>query len=242
MTSGYFRFFRFRRSGFTFRMIITLFVMFTFLPPSFNQDAGNKLFAGSDIPLFYSAGIEFPVAKKLSFSTRAGYLTKPYDKIILDILKALGTKEALTNTIGEAFSYGINAQATAQWYMQQWHFGIWFSFVNLTATEAPADAIENYYGIILPGRLLTPGISFRLSSNLYNGGLVVGRDFSIPSLPLQVRVELSAGKSFSSTSTLSNETLGKLDTASTLIQKELGEEYRKYGYLPSLNIYLVKTF
>lgn len=198
----------------------------------------TQLQVGTQIPLNYSIGVEQQVSRKFSVNFQAGILTSPYDQIILEVLKKFGTSEALTNTIGDAFSIGYMLQPTFKFNFGKNYFGLDYSFYSLIANDVPVDAIENYYSVTLPKRQINRTNNFTLTSNLHNLGILYGRLFQFRNPHLHLKLEFSIAKTFSSSSTLTAE-YGDVSHISPKIDDELNQYYIDYGYLPSLNVFLV---
>lgn len=197
----------------------------------------TSIFIGTQVPLVYSAGFEMESGFGLAFNAQAGILTKPYDQAILEMLKKLGTDEALTNTIGHAFNYGFVLQPALKYHFKSWYTGIHYSYFSLVASDAPADLIQNYYGISIP--ILFRNNTFRLNSELMNAGALIGREFHLKNPIWQINLELSLGKTFWSSSKLTSDS-GELPRLSAAVDEKLNEYYLDYGYLPSLNVFIVR--
>ena len=68
----------------------------------------SRLYMGTQVPLSYSVGFENQPADDLSLNGHAGMLTTPYDKAIVELLKAPGSDEALANTIEDELDIGYH--------------------------------------------------------------------------------------------------------------------------------------
>lgn len=206
----------------------------------FSQRAHLQI--GTQIPLNYSVGFEYQIiSNRLAGNMQVGILTSPYDAAILEILKAFGTDEALTNTIGNAFSTGIIAQPSVKYCWKKNYIGLNYSYYGLKALEAPVEAIETYYDTDIPERN-TNKKEFTLKSNLSNAGLFYGRKFTFKEYPkLGLNLELALQKTFSSNSKLEGFSRREPERLNTLISDELNTVYLAYGYLPSVNIFFVYT-
>lgn len=199
----------------------------------------NEVMAGTYIPLYNSICYQQKVAKNFSLTGNIGLLTKPYDKLILDVLKAFDTDELLVNTIGEAFSYGLNIQPSLKYHVRKSYFAILYSYLVLVANDNPSDILSDYYGIYLPNRRT---VSMTLKSGLHNAGLCYGRKFKFQNPNLSLNLEFSVLKTFASSSKLKTETMVDLMLLSNAVDNELNSYYVKYGILPSINVFLVYTF
>lgn len=200
--------------------------------------------AGVNVPFQYAAGIEYTLSKKFSIGFNAGIVTKPFDKIILEIMNSLGTSTSVTNTIGESFSFGYTLQPTLYWHFyRKYYAAIYGQYGYLQANNAPQDAIEAYYGVSLSQypirRNTTQQADIIFSSSIYNAGLLVGRRFNFKKggSRFHLRTELAFTKIFGSYSTLSSGTRD-LSKLSTEADAEMKDYYWQYGYLPTVNIYI----
>lgn len=195
----------------------------------------QRIWAGTNIPLFYTLGYQQSIGERFSANAQFGLLTTPYDKAVLEILEAFDTDEALTNTIGEAFTIGVNVQPTFRWYFRKSYLGLAYSYLSLRADECPADAIENYYGISIPALYSR---EYTLQSELHSAGLLYGRVFTLKNPRCAIHLELSALKTFASKSEFKDD--GILPALlNEPVDKELNETYVKYGMLPSINVFFV---
>lgn len=211
---------------------------FLFLVFLFAQTFAQKtqLQIGTQIPLNYAFGIEHSFAEdKFSANLQVGYLTKPYDIAILEILKLLGTEEAIVNTIGDAAMYGVVFQPTFKYHFRTFYTGLTYSLYTLKAKEVPSEAIENYYGTSIPNRR---DRILNLQSNIHNIGLLIGKQFPFgENRNSGLKVEFSIQKSFTSSSKLYANGNNDFTRLNTQISDELNQYYVDYGYLPSINVF-----
>ena len=215
--------------------------MFLFSAVSFfSYSQQTHLQIGTQIPLNYSAGLEIFAGKNLSANMQVGYLTKPYDEVILELLKKLGTEEAIVYTIGEANPQGIAFQPTLKFHINSFYTGLTYSYYKLEAKDVPSETIEYYYGINIPGRNVK---SFNLESNLHNIGIIFGKEISFGKNEKSgLKLELSVQKAISSSSHISASDNTDLSMLNTLVSEELNEYYVNYGYLPTINIFYFYNF
>ncbi|MBT29999.1 MAG: hypothetical protein CMO01_10105 [Thalassobius sp.] len=204
----------------------------------YSQKAQIQL--GTQVPLNYAAGLEFFANKNLSLNMQVGYLTKPYDEVILEILKKLGTEEAIVYTIGNSNPHGIILQPTLKFHLGTIYAGLTYSYYNLKANDVPSDAIEYYYDVNIPNRY---DRILNLESNLHNAGLLIGKEITFGQNDKSgLKFELSVQKTFASSSNLyANESID-LSRLNTLVTEELNHYYVDYGYLPSFNIFYFYNF
>lgn len=198
---------------------------------------------GTQIPLNYSVGVNhFLVPDKLSGQFQFGFLTKPYDAAILELMEYFGTDESIVNTIGEAFSFGMVFQPAFRYHWKKSYAGVAYSYYALSAKDAPFDAIQNYYGIYFPN-ISSSRSEITLHSDLHNAGIMYGRKFIFKNVPnIQVNFELSIQKTFTSGNNLVFSKFPNPERLNQLVDDELDHYYLTYGYLPSVNVFLVYKF
>ncbi len=195
--------------------------------------------AGAQVPLFYSLGLEYEIKNGIALNTQAGLLTQPFDASILNVLEIFGTEDAVIGVIGEAFSYGYIFQPSLKYHYKNYYGGVTYSFFLLKANQIPVNALEKYYGINVPEAWHSHGL--RLASDLHNVGIVAGREFYLHDSGFKIMVEISIAKTVWSESVLSSSSV-ELGMMSDMVDTGLYDYYLKYGYLPSVNIFLAKTF
>lgn len=202
---------------------------------------GQYVQAGTQIPLNYTLGGGWDFSKRISAEMRTGILTFPFDRAILAMLQGFGTDAAITNTIGNAFDFGVALQPSLDFHLGKYHLGAEYAYHFLRAKDPPAALIESYYGVTLPRRLGSRENTFVLVSHLHAAGIRLGRVFDLSQPGWELKVELAVSKVFASSSVLSGD-FGDMQRASALIDAELNRYYIDYGYLPSLNVFLVRRF
>lgn len=199
----------------------------------------DQIYIGTNIPLYYTAGYSHLFNNNLSLNTQFSLLTKPYDKIILDVLEIFDTDELLLNTIGEAFNFGYNIQPEFNYHFGKNYLGVSYSYLKLKAEDHPSDIISNYLNIYIPTRR---NVDLTVQSTLHNAGLLYGHCFDMKNPQLSLNLEFSVQKTFASKTNLKTETIADLIALSSAVDKELNEYYVKYGVLPSINIFFTYTF
>jgi hypothetical protein len=222
-------------------MLKTSLIILSFIfACNFLQAQKSSLNLGTKVPLNYTLGFEQQLYPDLSLNIQAGILTKPYDQAIVEIMKTLGAEKALANTIGEAFTIGYNIQPSVKYYFGNYYLGLSYAYYSLWAKDVSRESIEDYYGVPLPFRPLNPN-TFNMNSRLHNAGMYFGRSFSLDSPNWSLDLELGVHKTISSYNEL-HANYGELTTINNLIDEELDEVYKQYGYLASLNIFIVYSF
>lgn len=204
------------------------------------QAQKSNVIMGTKVPLNYTLGFGQQVYSGLSLNIHAGILTKPYDQAIVEIMKTLGADKALANTIGEAFTIGYNIQPSVKYSLGKYYIGLSYAYYSLWANDVSRESIEDYYGVSLPFRPLRTN-TFDMNSRLHNTGVYFGRSFNLDSPEWSLDLELGIHKTFSSANKLHAD-YGELTTVNNLIDNELDEVYKQYGYLASLNVFIVYSF
>ena len=200
-----------------------------------------ELQAGFRIPVTHSLGVEYKITNWLSTSFHTNILTSPYKETILNILKAFDTDEILVNTIGEAFSYGMELQPQVKFWYRKIYLSVYYSYFKLVANDSPADVIETFYQFDIPDLLVHSDRMIRVEAKLNNLGLAFGRTFTTKIKNLRIRAEISSSKCYSSLTRLYGKD-GLFPLLSEDVDNKLNPYLVKYGYIPSVNIYLTYSF
>jgi len=200
----------------------------------------NQVFLGVNIPTFYTIGYQHSLNRHFSLNGQVGLLTDPFDEILVNVFESFDADEVLLNTVGEAFSYGLNFQPMLKWHIHKMYLGLTYSYLNLVAKDRPSDVLENYYGITVPSRRSSSELT--LISNLHNAGISFGRSFYFKDPSFSIVVELSVLKTFASSSKIKDKYGDEFSSLSILVDEELSQYYLDYGFVPNISIYLVYTF
>ena len=215
-------------------------VLFLFAIFWFTQiNAGKLQFeAGFRIPVTHSAGVEYWFNKWLSVSFHGNILTNPYKKAFIDILEINDKNKVLANTIGEAFSFGLELQPAVKYWYKNYYFSLYYSNFSLLAKDSPLNVIKNYYQVNIPDILYFTGSDISLNTTLNNIGISFGRLFNTKIPHLIIKTGLSLSKCFESHSKMDGMSL-----LTSILNHEIDRELSPYlvrsGYIPSINIYFV---
>lgn len=198
--------------------------------------------SGLQFPVQYFTGIEYKPVDFLSFNVHAGIITDPHDEVILTILESLGTDDEYIRMINGAFEFGFVFDAGARFQFGKYYAGTYLQNIRLTGADAPGDVIQNYYGVDFsnyPSRTTSDGANeLKLSSNLSQLGIVLGRRINLPVKKLSLAAEFSISMNIDSNSRLSSSTQD-LKNLSQLIDQELKIVYQDYAYIPAIALLLV---
>ncbi|MFT3740375.1 MAG: hypothetical protein QM786_16635 [Breznakibacter sp.] len=200
----------------------------------------HGIMLGTDVPLYYSAGYEYRAAEHWFFGGKAGVLDFPFDVVLLEFMKSFDADDMLVNTIGDAFSYGVQMKPYVKRMFKCFYIGGAYSYLALVAKECPSEAIENYYGITIDDRRRS--VPLTLTSTLHNIGVFTGYEVDLGNPSWALQLELSVLKTFASQSRIRRTSGDGLPRLSAAIDDELGSFFAKKGYLPSLNVTLCRKF
>ncbi|MCK4923190.1 MAG: hypothetical protein KAS71_19215 [Bacteroidales bacterium] len=217
------------------RLICILFV-FVSISAKAQNEKNLLIELGTEIPLNYSIGLVSNFSEHLQFSFRTGVLTKPYDLLILEIIELTGTKESLVNTIRDAFTYGLTAKGGINYTFPEFYTGIYYSYGQIHATDVPVDILNNYFEFNLPPNFFDP-IEYTLESTLHNIGIMIGKTFPL-SENISLATEFSMIKAIKTKNSISCIYDDEMILASNIIHDKLDPLYKKFAYLPSINVFV----
>lgn len=224
------------------------FLMFAFLYPLQAQNTHN-LFIGTQFPVQWTAGYEYNFDQNLSVRGQFGLLTPPYDKFIIRSMEAFGFNKKYSRALDESFESGIVGTLTPQFRFGNNYIMLQGQYASLRGSITLERALELYLDTQLPDLSGIPFLSAlepRLTtrSNLFITGIGYGRRFPIPDSRFSVHTEVTFSKIIGSSNQFRSN-LGTLDNLSLVqnsyqrMDNQLKESYRRYGYVPSLGVYLV---
>jgi hypothetical protein len=209
--------------------------------------AQHAIKVGTQIPIQYALQYDYQFHPKWSANIQAGVLTKPYDRVILDLLKSFGVSQELVNVLTNAFNFGTIAQAGVNYHFKKNYIGITGSWIHLQAADAPISAVENAFNVSIasypqrPQQSVRTPVTLTLASDLFNAGILYGRRFTFKNPTIELHTEFGFAKVLGSSSYIDSPQKS-LDVLSILVDNELKNEYLDYGYLPSINIFFVYKF
>ena len=227
------------------KIIILAFLILPLLGNAQKQ----SIFLGTDIPIQYTLGynLEF---EKVSTQMQFGMLTKPYDDAILNIIEGFGANPDIIDIVRKAFEKGFVFTLKQNYNInRKMYAGIYGQYLSLHAAETPLNIIENYSSDInltplwtlaplsLVGNYGNEFTEIRLESNLLQLGLLFGYRFELNS-KFEIKTEFSISKHVFSTNNFSSETPYPAELY-TLLDDDISTTYKKYAYIPSINIYFV---
>ncbi|NOS91324.1 MAG: hypothetical protein HOP30_05345 [Cyclobacteriaceae bacterium] len=219
-----------------------LFILFMNVVASLHAQHSVKI--GTQIPLQYAVQYDYQWNKHWSANAQVGVLTKPYDQVILDVLKAFGVEQSIVNVLTNAFNFGVISQVGTNYHFGKNYVGVTGSWIHLQAADTPISAIQTAFNVnvgsypVRPRQNAQSPIAITLSSDLYNAGILYGRRFTFKNPKIEIHTEFSFSKTLASSSYVESPQRS-LENLSELIDTELKSDYSSYGYLPSINVFFV---
>jgi hypothetical protein len=229
-------------------LLVILALATCLLSPVWAQNRHNLLI-GTQFPVQWTAGYEYNVNETYSLRGQFGLLTPPYDKFIIKSMEAFGFNRKYSRALDESFEMGIVATLVPQYRFGNNYIMVQGQYASLSGSITLQRAVELYLDTPLPdlsGIPFLPILAPRLTtrSNLFLAGLGYGRRFPIPDTRFSVHTEVAFSKIFGSGNQFQSN-LGTLDNLSLVqnyyqqMNNRLKDSYRRYGYVPSLSVYLV---
>lgn len=204
----------------------------------------NSLKIAAEVPVQFDLGYEGKISKHFSMGVSAGLLTQPNSAIIINVLRELGTDEEITLMIEDAFKFGIVGELDINYNFKRNYVGCFVQVIGLHAGETPTSLIEDYFGTSVSsypakkGKAQSVEKYLKLSSTLYQGGILYGRRFPFEDSRFEIDAEFGISANIGSKSTLSSD-IRDLSTLSTAVDAELSGYYSSYAFVPSLSVALV---
>ena len=209
--------------------------------------AAHTLFAGVQAPLNYVASYRLQLNRRVSVQMQGGLIAPPFDRFTLKTLEAFGLDPTLSRAIdrsfrrGSSLGVGVNVHTNSSWYA-----GVFAQYIRLAAGPiSPADGLGIYFKRDFSGfgLLNAPTFVFNLQSNLWVGGLRVGRSIWFVDSPLGLNLEASLGKIVATRNTFSSnrsliDGLGVTQRLYNDLDNEIDAKLRRNGFLPTLNVLL----
>ncbi|OGX90975.1 hypothetical protein BEN49_05705 [Hymenobacter coccineus] len=216
-------------------------------PPSEPFALRHTFFAGVQLPLSYTAGYQAQFSRRFSARVQGGLIVPPFDRYTIKTLEGFGLDHQLGDAIDRSFqrgtllSVGVNVHANSPWYA-----GLLGQYVHLTAGPiTPADGLGLYFkrDFSAFGLLASPALVFEMQSNLWLGGLRIGRAFLFTNSHFGLNLEAGLGKIFATRNTFASnrslvDALGVTQQLYSDLDHEVDSSLRKNGYLPTLDVLL----
>jgi len=151
----------------------------------------------------------------------------------------------MSDLIERSLDHGLMLTLGGNYHFGKNYLGLYGQYAQLRGESSLEQVASTYFDRDLS--FLSPfGLSLleiSAKSNLSNLGIVYGRRFTLPNPKFEILAEASIGKIIGSTSDFStNQSLLERRPLVKQLYRNLEgdfrEAYRKYGYLPSINVYI----
>ena len=195
----------------------------------------------------FTAGYGYQFSNRFSARIQAGFLTKPYEGLIVNSLEAFGMDKYLGRVIKKAFRNGTVLGLGGNYHFRKNYIALTGKYIHLKGGGiTPADALSVYFAQDFsnfdPAGL--PAFEFSMQSNLLNIGALYGRQFQLRNPRLSINAEAGLSKIVASQNSFhSNRSLVDQSAFGQNVYKELDKEIRKnywkYGFIPTVSLYLI---
>ena len=207
----------------------------------------HQFFVGTQIPLQYTAGYAYQFNNRFSARAQVGVLTKPYDQYIVRLMEAFGMEKNLGRVIERSFRSGTLLGLGVNYHAGKNYAGLSGQYINLRgAGITPADGLGIFFKQDFSGFGLSslPAFEFTMQSNLFNLGVLYGRQIPLPNPRWRIDAEVgvakvvASGNTFASNRPLIDRT-GLTQGLYRELDRQLKKSYWQYGWLPTVSVYLV---
>jgi hypothetical protein len=209
--------------------------------------SNSHVFVGTQVPLQFTAGYGYRFSNRLSAQVQAGLITKPYSGFMVDAMETFGMDKYLARVIRKAFQNGVVFGVGPNLHFGNNYVGVYGQYMRLQGGGiTPADALSIYFKKDFSAFDVNglPVFEFTMQSNAVNAGALFGHRFPFRNPRLAMHGEVSLSKivasknSFSSNRTIVDRTAFARNIYAE-IDEEMQKAYWKYGFIPTLNLYLV---
>lgn len=207
----------------------------------------SRVFIGTQVPLQFTVGYDYQISNQFSVRAQAGFLTRPYQGLIVNSLETFGLDKLLGRVIKKAFRTGTVLSIGSDYHFGKNYVGISGQYIHLKGGGiTPADALSVYFKKDFSDFDLTglPVFEFSMQSDILNIGALFGHEFQLHNPNFSINTEAGLSKivasqnSFSSNRSLIDATAFGQNIYNEL-DKEMRTAYWKYGFIPTIGIYLV---
>lgn len=207
----------------------------------------SSLFIGTQIPLQFTAGYAYRISNNFSAKAQGGFLTQPYDGLIVNSLQAFGLDKNLGRVIKKAFKTGSLLGIGLDYHFGKNYAGISGQYIYLKGGGiTPADALSVYFNQDFSNFDPTglPAFEFNMRSDILNINAMYGHEFQLrnPHLSINTEVGLSkmvASKNYFSSNRSAIDRTAFARNIYSQLDKEMRTAFWKYGFIPTINVYLV---
>jgi|GEM_PF-2853107 len=209
----------------------------------------HELMIGTQVPVQLTLGYQYNAGDRFAIRGQFGVLTPPYDKVILKSMEAFGFDKRLSTAVDEAFRTGLVGTLAPQLRFGNHSVVLQGQYVTLNGSITLQRAAQLYLDRDLPDLSAIPFLpavmpALNTRSNLFLLGLGYGWRIAPPDSRVSVQLEAGFSKIMASSNRFSSN-IGILDRTDLVqgvygqMDNRLKDSYRKYGYVPSLGVYLV---
>lgn len=207
----------------------------------------SNVFIGTQVPLQITAGYEYRFSNRLSARVQAGYINKPYSGYIVNAMEAFGMDKYLARVIKKAFKSGSVISVGPNYHFGKNYVGLYGQYIHLKGRGiTPADAFSLYFKKDFTQFNVSglPTFEFSMQSNILNAGALFGHMFQLRDPRFSINGEAGFSKivasknKFSTNRTLIDQTAFARNLYSE-IDQEMRDAYWKYGFIPTINVYLI---
>jgi hypothetical protein len=215
------------------------------------QSKTPYILLGTQFPLQYTAGFEYQFHPRLSTSLQAGILAKPYDKYLLYCMEVAGLSKTLSRIIEKSFEKAYMGCLGVNYHFDEKYYAGLYGLGARMYGKGPLLELANvYYKGKFPSNVdpallaVAEDLQMHWESDLICAGVMAGRKFLLPDSKFEFRTEIGFTKIMGSQSrysvgyTIIDESVLARDLY-TRMNDEFKKSYWKYGYVPSLNLYIV---
>lgn len=228
-----------------YRLLFSLFYLFLTLGLS-AQKHEFKIFY--EVPVHFGLGYGYYINENWSLQAQAGFITEPNSSMILGVIEGLGTDPLTVEMIEDAFEFGTVFEIGSNYHFGSWYTGVYFQTVFLQGKETPNEIVEEVMNVNISEYPFFRGRNspasnqnLTLKSNLFQGGILIGKIFSLKDPTQKVFLEFGASLNLYSRSSLESNDRD-LTELSNEVDDYLKDIYTTYAYIPTLNFGWVKKF
>lgn len=226
-------------------IILIFFLIVLCYTGSFAQQTSPSIMVGTQIPLQYTLGFNYPFSPVISARAQVGLLTKPYDRMMLGIMENFGLEKNLGRLIEKSLDHGLMFTLGGNYHIGKNYIGIFGQHARLKGDISLENAAIAYFdsdlSFLSPFGMSLLEVSAR--SNIYNVGILYGRKIILPNPRFEILAEAGIAKvllskNYFSTNQRLVEQLPLVKQVYRNMDRDFQEAYLRYGYIPTINLYL----
>ncbi len=211
------------------------------------RSSKSHILIGTQFPLQFTAGYSYRFSNRVSTRAQAGIITKPYSGFIVSAMEALGMDKYLARIIKKTFQSGAIYGVGPNYHLGKNYVGVYGQYLHLKGGGIkPADALSLYFKKDFTELDISglPVFEFSMQSNMVNAGVLFGRQFQLRNPRFAVNGEVGLSKIVASNNNFSSnrsivDRIPFIQNLYKEIDTEIQDAYWKYGFVPTINLYLV---